>query len=45
MLNSRNILESLPKTMPKARKIFLKKLLIALVTQPLVITIIIFIIW
>jgi len=44
MLNSRNILESSPKIMLKTRKIFLKKLLIALVTQPPVITIIMFII-
>jgi len=45
MLNSRNILEPLPKITLKTKKISLKKLLITLVTQPLAITIIIFIIW
>jgi len=42
MLNSRNILKSLPKITLKTKKIFLKKSLIALVTQPLVITITMF---
>jgi len=45
MLNSRNILEFLPETMLKTRKTFLKKLLIALVTQLPATTIIMFIIW
>ena len=44
MLNFRNILEPLPEIILKTKKIFLKKLLIALVTQPPAITIIIFII-
>jgi len=44
MLNSRNIPEPSPKIILKTRNIFLKKLLITLVTQPPVTTIIIFII-
>jgi len=43
MLNSRNIPESLLKIILKTKNISLKKLLITLVTQPLAITIIIFI--
>ena len=45
MLNFRNILKPLLKIILKTKKIFLKKLLIALVMQPLAITTIIFIIW
>jgi len=44
MLNSRNILGSLLKIILKTKKISLKKLFIALVTQLLAITITIFII-
>ena len=44
ILNFRNTLEPLPEIILKIKRIFLKKLLIALVTQPLAITIIIFII-
>ena len=45
MLNFRNILEPLPETILKTKRISLKKLLIILVMQPPAITIIIFIIW
>jgi len=44
ILNSRNTLKSLLKIILKTKKISLKKSLIALVTQPLVIIIITFII-
>ena len=45
MLNFRNTLEPLPEIILKTKRIFLKKLLIVLVMQPLAITTIIFIIW
>ena len=45
MLNFKNILEPSLKIILKTKRIFLKKLLIALVTQPLATTIIIFIKW
>jgi len=45
MLNSRNILKPSPKIILKTKRISLKKLLIALVTQPPVITTTIFIRW
>ena len=44
ILNFKNILKPLLKTILKTKRIFLKKLFITLVTQPLAITIIIFII-
>jgi len=45
MLNFRNILKPLPKIILKTKRTSLKKLLIALVTQPPAITTIMFIIW
>ena len=45
MLNFRNILEPLPEIILKTKRIFLKKLFIALVTQPPATIIIMFIIW
>ena len=44
MLNFKNILKPLPEIILKTKRTFLKKLLITLVTQPLAITITIFII-
>jgi hypothetical protein len=45
ILSFRNILESLLKTMLKTKKIFLKRLLVALVMLSLITITIIYIIW
>ena len=45
ILNFRNTLELLLKTILKTKRIFLKKLLITLVTQPLATTTMMFMIW